>query len=524
MEVHLMLTIKQLTIKDLKNHILLEGFNYSLGNNDKVAIIGEEGNGKSTLLKAIYSKQLIENYTVISGTIDTDFKQIGYFEQQLSSIWDKEYVYAYVLKEIPGDEIAIEQYNDLQYYETLCAKLKLDVNILREDRLISSLSGGEKVKIQLLKILGKNIDLLLLDEPTNDLDIETLDWLEGFINSLSIPVIFISHDETLLMNSATVLIHLEQVNKKSKARYTIFRGNYNDYVTQRYAKLEKDVQIAKKEKDEYMKKKIKLNDFQNAVHDALNDTVRNPGQAAKLAKKMTNIKAMDKRFDREGYSKVDSVEEAIDVYFEDRSLHSAKQILDVHIDELTIANHLLVSDIHLHLHAQDKVVITGNNGCGKSILMKQLYAYLLKKNDIVLGYMPQSYQDLFLEDETPVSFLLEEGDQADVTNARELLGRMKFTSEEMIHHVRHLSEGQKAKLYLLKFIKRGCNVILLDEPTRNLSPLTNPVIRGILKDFKGCMIAISHDRKFIEEVCSEHYEIKNQTWIHRREKGRKIHA
>ena len=99
-----------------------------------------------------------------------------------------------------------------------------------------------------------------------------------------------------------------------------------------------------------------------------------------------------------------------------------------------------------------------------------------------------------------MTFLLEACDRVDITRARELLGRMKFTREEMEHSVYQLSEGQKAKLYLLRFIKQGCNVLLLDEPTRNLSPLTSPVIRRILKDFPGCILAVSHDRLFIQEV------------------------
>ena len=115
--------------------------------------------------------------------------------------------------------------------------------------------------------------------------------------------------------------------------------------------------------------------------------------------------------------------------------------------------------------------------------------------------------DRFEADDTPIRFLIQTGDQQEITLIRELLGRMKFTREEMEHHVLSLSEGQKAKLYLIKAIKERCNVLLLDEPTRNLSPLTNPMIRKILSDFEGCIIAISHDRKFIEEVADKEYHI-----------------
>lgn len=508
-----MLTIKNITIKDSKNHVLLEDFTYSLGNFDKIGIIGEEGNGKSTLLKAIYNKELIEDYAVMSGEIITDIKHIGYFEQQLSSRWESAFVYEYILKENVEDSIAIEQYNDLQHYETLCKELRLSTTILHGEQKISSLSGGEKVKVQLLKLMGRKLNLLLLDEPTNDLDISTLIWLEEFIIHLNIPVLFISHDETLLNRAANVIVHIEQLNKKTKCRYTIYHGKYDDYASERQLKLGKEIQISRKEKMEYQKKKIKLNDIQNAVHDALNDCVRNPGQAALLAKKMKNIKSQEKRFDAEGYTKVDTVEEAIDVFFEEKTLHSDKVILDLPKRNIMVQDRLLIEDVELYVKGKDKIVFIGDNGCGKSILMKQLYELLRVRSDLCLGYMPQSYTDLFHPMDTPIQSLLIEGDRDDVTRARELLGRMKFTREEMEHCIEDLSEGQKAKLYILKFIKQGCNVLLLDEPTRNLSPLTSPVIRHIINEFDGCVIAVSHDRKFIEEVFPIGYEIKDKQWI-----------
>ena len=505
-----MLQIKNLTIKDLTNHILIENFNYSLGNSDKVGIIGEEGNGKSTLLKAIKNKILIEDYTVIEGDIVTDFQNIAYFEQHIHPKWMDVQLYEYLLKKDVEDEIEPHQYNELLTYEKMCQRLFLPGDFIQRNQCVRTLSGGEKVKLQLLKLMYEPMDLLLLDEPTNDLDIETLKWLEQFIKALTIPVMFISHDETLLEECANVVIHLEQLNKKTKAKASVYHGKYFAYVEERYQKREKEIQIAHKEKQEYIKKKIKLNDQMNAVHDALNDTVRNPGQGALLKKKMKNIKAQERRFDAESYSHVDSVEEAIDVFFPPCKLPASKVILDTRIDEIKINDSILIKDIPLQVYGKDKIVITGNNGCGKSILMKQVYKILQPRQDIRLCYMPQNYTDLFNSKDTPVSFLLEKGDREDVTMVRELLGRMKFTSDEMEHSVYDLSEGQKAKLYLMQAIKTKSNVLLLDEPTRNLSPLTNPIIRKILSAFDGCIIAVSHDRLLIQEVFDYQYCIKEQ--------------
>lgn len=505
-----MLIFHHVTMEDAMHHLLIEDFNYSLKEAEHLAIIGEEGNGKSTLLKAIYNKTLIEEYAVLQGQIETDLKHIGYFEQQLSSEWYDELICDYLLKDEVGEEIPWERYNDLAHYEHLAAQLSISLDLLHGEQTMHSLSGGECVKIRLLKLLRKGMDLLLLDEPTNDLDIETLEWMERFIQYLPIPVIFISHDETLLNHCADTILHMEQLNKKSKTRYTIYHGKYNDYVEERGLKLKKEVQIARKEKQEYQKKKIKLNDFMNAVHDAQNDTVRNPAQAAALKVKMRNLKAQERRFDQEGYTKVDSIEDAIDVYFEIDGLHPSKLVLDVAINSLTINERELTKNIHLQVYGRDKIVITGRNGCGKSVLIKEIMRQLRTKPSLRVGYMPQNYSDEFLRDQTPVQFLLDEGDQEDVTQAGLLLGRMKFTPYEMNHAIYDLSEGQKAKLYLLRCIKQHCDVLVLDEPTRNLSPLSNPVIRSILQEYKGCIIAVSHDRKFISEVCEHQYVMNDQ--------------
>lgn len=507
-----MLILKHLTIQDLKNHTLIDDVSFSLGQEDKLAIIGEEGNGKSTLLKAIYDTNTIEDYTSISGTIDMDYKRIGYLSQHLSDVWMKQGILDYLLKDHPEEDIAWERYNELVSYEKLCTSLKIPASLLRSTQMIQTLSGGEKVKLQLLKLMYQERDLLLLDEPTNDLDIPTLQWLENFILKQRIPVIFISHDEALLSRCANRILHLEQLNKKSKARYTDFHGGYDAYVHARQQKLGKDIQIARKEKQEYIKKKIKLNDFKNALHDALNDTVRNPGQAAMLKKKMANIKAQERRFDEDGYSHVDSVEEAIDVVFEKTHSIQSKWIIN-DVFEVCVQGRVLIKPFHMEVLRKDKVFIVGANGCGKTLWMKQLYAKLKERSDITVGYMPQNYMDLVEQNEIPTTFLLESGDRKDVSYSRELLGRMKFTSEEMIKPIHTLSEGQKAKLYLLNFIKRRCNVLLLDEPTRNLSPLSAPIIRSILEAFDGCIIAVSHDRTCIKQIATRVLLVSNQEVI-----------
>lgn len=505
--------IKNLSITDLKNHCLLEHFSFTLGSNDKVGVIGEEGNGKSTLLKAIYCPELIEDYTGISGSIDTQNQTFGYFSQQMEAKWDSVFIWEYLLKEDIHDEI--EDYNALAAYEKECIAYHIDPQLITRDQQVGTLSGGEKVKLRLLKVLHHPCDVLLLDEPTNDLDIHTLEWLEKLLIELNKPVLFISHDETLLNNVANCIVHLEQRNKKTKCVHTIFRGSYDEYVRTRTGKIIKDTQLARKEKQEYAKKKQQLNDIQNAVHDALNDTVRNPGAAAKLAKKMRNIKASDARLEKEGYSHVDTMEDAIDICFPKLDGVERKIILKIEDINIQIENKQFLSNVNLLVKGRDKLVVTGDNGCGKTLLMKYIYDNLRERTDIRLGYMPQNYTDAFTNYTNAVDFLRMDSKKEEVSICRELLGRMKFTSEDMLRKINQLSEGQKAKLYLLKFIHHQCNVLLLDEPTRNLSPLTNPIIRHILKQYDGCIISISHDRMYIQEVCDTHYEVVQGKLIQR---------
>jgi ATPase subunit of ABC transporter with duplicated ATPase domains len=153
------------------------------------------------------------------------------------------------------------------------------------------------------------------------------------------------------------------------------------------------------------------------------------------------------------------------------------------------------------------VCITGKNGAGKTTLLKIIADELLSRDDIKCGYMPQSYEELLELDKTPVEFLVKSGLRADTTRAMTFLGSVKYTPDEMAHTVAALSGGQKAKLMFLKMILDGCNVLVLDEPTRNFSPMSNPVIREILREFGGAIISVSHDRRYISEVCDTVYEL-----------------
>ena len=240
-----MMEINNLTIiKKKDNRTLIDNFNFILHKGDKVAIIGEEGNGKSTLIKAIYDRSLIEEYCNVKGTINTNNCKVGYLKQSLDEDSMNDEVMNFFLKDSVTGEIDFDMYNNIEKIYSLFSKLNINKNVLDDNRIIKTLSGGEKVKLQLVKLLLDDPDVLLLDEPSNDLDINTLLWLEDFIKESNKAIIFISHDEMLLENVSTHIIHLEQVNKKSVPRHTICKMNYADYVLNRELSINKQNQLA----------------------------------------------------------------------------------------------------------------------------------------------------------------------------------------------------------------------------------------------------------------------------------------
>lgn len=168
---------------------------------------------------------------------------------------------------------------------------------------------------------------------------------------------------------------------------------------------------------------------------------------------------------------------------------------------------ILAEDINLKIRGSEKICIIGANGVGKTTLLRKIAEELSQRDDIKAEYMPQNYEEILDLDMTPVDFLDKSGDKEERTRIRTYLGSLKYTADEMEHPIRELSGGQKAKVLLLSMSLSGANVLILDEPTRNFSPLSGPVIRKMLREFPGAIISISHDRRYIDEVCDKIYEL-----------------
>ena len=290
-----MLQIKNLTIthkKDLRT--ILDDFSFTLNPGDKTVIIGEEGNGKSTPHKLIYNPSLVEDYVEYTGEIIRDHVKLGYLAQEMDPAHLKETVLEYY-SQIPG----FYELSQSDLYEAAKA-IGRPIDWFYSAQEIWTLSGGEKVKLQLAGILFSKPNVLLLDEPSNDIDIETLEWLEGFINQFEFPVMYISHDETLIEHTANSVIHIELLRRKTLPSYTIANMPYTQYIRERKNRLAHQEQVARKEDAEYQKQMERFRQIFEKVEYQLDIISRSdPGGARLLKKKMKNIKAMGKRFERE---------------------------------------------------------------------------------------------------------------------------------------------------------------------------------------------------------------------------------
>ena len=487
-------------------------FTITFNPGDKTALSGEEGNGKSTLLKWMADPSLIRHYAHAEGVRVNRGEKTGYLPQELPEEDREKTVYEYLCEEpfFAEDPAGV--------HET-AALTGMDPASLYSDQKMKTLSGGERIRIQIARLIIGKASALFLDEPSNDLDIDALVWLTGFIRSFKGIVVFISHDETLLEETADRIIHMEMLKRKTESRITVAGCGYREYIRRREDLFARQTQLAQNERKQEAIRMEKFRKIQNSVDHALNTVSRqDPHSGRLLKKKMKSVKSMEKRFDREreNMTEMPVQEEAILFRFDDAChIPAGKRILEMDLKELkTPEGKCLSENIHLDINGAGHVCVIGKNGCGKTTLLRRIYEILKDRSDIRVVYMPQNYEEELDMDMDPVTFLAEGKEKEAITEARAYLGAMRYTTDEMEHSMQELSGGQKAKVLMLKMNLAKANVLILDEPTRNFSPLSGPVIRSTLKEFRGCIISVSHDRQYIREVCDTLYRM-DEKGLHR---------
>ncbi|MBP3729563.1 MAG: ABC-F family ATP-binding cassette domain-containing protein [Lachnospiraceae bacterium] len=505
-----MLQIKNLNILHKKDlNPLLKDFSLTINPGDKAVIIGEEGNGKSTLLAWIYDPELVESYAEVSGQRLLSGERLAYLPQEMPEKEKAMSVQDFfsadpAFWEIPPRDLA-------RHLEAF----GLEKEFPYREQTMGSLSGGERVKASLLKLVLSEPTVLLLDEPSNDIDLDFLAWLEDFIRRFPGAVLFISHDETLIESCANMVVHLEQLRKKQEPRHSVVRLPYAQYIHNRRRDFENQERQAESDLREKKARDERFRKINQKVENALRNVSRqDPSTGRLLKKKMHAVKSLEARFAREDEKMTALPEQEEAIFFKlegkEREIPGGKTVLEYSLPRLTApGGRLLAQDVFLRIRGPEHIGIHGKNGAGKTTLLKKLAEELLPREDLRALYMPQNYAELLPPEVSAVTFLSPSGQREEETMVRSYLGSLRFTREEMEHPLKDLSGGQRAKVLLLRLSLSDANVLLLDEPTRNFSPLSGPVIRQIFAAFPGCLISISHDRKYLQEVCETLYELRD---------------
>lgn len=495
---------------------ILENVNFTVNEYDKIGIIGVNGTGKTTLFKIISGI-----YGYDSGDIYTSKDcEIGYLEQNTN--FHSENTILEEVLEVFKDVIEMEKYlRDLEHKiseessntnSTTLEKLmneysnKLeafsDMNgygykseakgVLKGlgfsdedmDKPISILSGGEKTRVLLGKLLLKKPTLLLLDEPTNHLDSEAIEWLEVFLKQYKGTVILISHDRYFLDQVVNRIFEIH--NKKLKT----YNGNYSDFIEA--SAIEKELELKKfEDKQKDIKKQEesieRLKAFGREKHLK---------RARSKEKALAKVDVLDKP---EAYRKKAKIEF-------NPSVTSGNDVLQLRDISMGYGERILFKDLNLDIYRGEKVALIGANGIGKSTLFKIIMNEITPlSGDIKFGtnvnvsYFHQEQKTLNL-DNTIIDEIWEDNKQLTQTSLRTMLGAFLFEGEEVFKKISTLSGGERARVAILKLILSNANLLLLDEPTNHLDIDSKEVLEEALSNYTGTIFTISHDRYFLNTV------------------------
>ena len=299
------------------------------------------------------------------------------------------------------------------------------------------------------------------------------------------------------------------VKHRKEAETLVEHLDYDRYSEQRKVHFARQSQQAANAQRAYDKTMEKHRRVKQNVETALRAT-KDSTAGRLLAKKMKTVLSQEKRFEKEAQSmtQMPLEEEQIQLFFSDiQPLPSSKVLVQLEKENLSIGERILAQELRLTVRGQDKIGIIGPNGVGKSTLLAKFQQLLSAKREISLGFMPQDYHKKLQLDLSPVAYLSKTGEKEELQKIQSHLASLNFSYPEMHHQIRSLSGGQQGKLLLLDLVLRKPNFLLLDEPTRNFSPTSQPEIRKLFTTYPGGLVTVSHDRRFLKEVCSIIYRM-----------------
>lgn len=509
-------SINQVT-KMYGGHMIFENISLELNEKERVGLVGPNGSGKSTLLKLLAGEELPNQgqihwkkgsrigylaqfsmfqpdisvrealRTAFSELIELE-KKIGNLEKSMSQEMDEKDLQ----KLVEQYGVFQDQYLSKGGYaiDSEIDKVAKGLNIEGMlDQTVGALSGGEKTKAGLAYILLKESDLLLLDEPTNHLDVSAIEWLGNYIKNFTGTVVIVSHDRYFLDETVNRIVHVENGDLES------FDTNYSDYVTEKEARLLREFHAYEEQqkKRKKMKETIKrLREWANRAkppNEGLHKRARNMEKALermeKLDRPVLNRKKMNLKIDA--------------------GSRSGKDVIQLKAVSKAFFDNQLFQDVNLHVQYQQRTAIVGNNGTGKTTLLKLILGHLKADkgevrigSNVKIGYLSQHTFSKMV-DRTAIDVFR---DEVKVTEAeaRQILAKFLFYGYSVFKKVSQLSGGEKMRLRLAQLMYQDTNLLILDEPTNHLDIDSLEVLEETLEQYEGTILAISHDRYFLNKL------------------------
>lgn len=511
-------------VKFYSSSKIFENISFDLQSNERVGLIGQNGCGKSTLMKILmgtedyhggtisfrkgtkvgYLDQIFTcppNTTVIE-ILESSFDDIKALRLKLKT--QEERLKIFSGKELDSEMknygLLMEEFERIGGYtvETNINKICSGLEIPDSFRIqaFNRLSGGEKTRVMLAKVLLEEPDLLLLDEPTNHLDIKSIEWLEEFLLSYKGTVFMVSHDRHFLDKVANRIIELEPSNAN------LYDGNYSAYVIEK----EKRFELAYRA---YLNNQRKIDQMERQIEryriwGAMRDSEKMYKRAKELEKRLDKVEVIDKPNSDSAKMKLNT----------DGINRSGKIVLDIDGLSKSFGQKKLFANLSLTLFYKDRICIMGENGSGKTTLLKMIlgeinpdYGNIKIGSSLNMGYLPQNV--VFEDEELSILEHFSTKHRLSQSDARKELAKMLFIQDDVFKKIKSLSGGEKSRLRLASLIFDKVNLMILDEPTNHLDIDSREVLEDTLANYNGTILFVSHDRFFVQKLATKMLILEN---------------
>ncbi|ULT55157.1 ABC-F type ribosomal protection protein [Neobacillus drentensis] len=511
--------------KSYGGNTIFKDLSFEVHEGSRIGLVGRNGGGKTTLIKLIANQEPVDEGIIhwrkglnigylaqipdyksltVREVLKTAFGKLIQTELRLQEM---EHEMAQEFTPIDLQRL-MDQYGILQDEFILNGGYEMEAQLDRiasglnithlQEQTFAALSGGEKTKVGLGLSLLRNPDLLLLDEPTNHLDLEAIEWLGSYLNDYKGTIILISHDRYFLDEVVTIVLEMED------GEVQLFHTNFSGYVKEKEEKLLREFQ-------EYQEQQRKIKKMKEAIKRLRDWANRSNPPSAALHKRATNMQRALDRIEKLERPKIDVKKLAIDFDAGDRS---GKDVIVLEGVSKSFGTHNLFNEVNMLVQFKERTAIVGDNGTGKSTLLKMILKEVETDRGVIkvgsnvkMGYLSQHVFQDFADEQVIDVFrsevVVNEGE------ARHILAKFLFYGQAVFRKVNQLSGGERMRLRLAQLMYQDINLLILDEPTNHLDIDSCEVLEEALEKFNGTILAVSHDRYFINKIFTKTYWLQN---------------